>query len=195
MDRTIEIVTILGTVRPGSYTGRALSVVEAGLRAHDGVQVTRVDPARMTLGLPGQDVDGADAEAMRDLVSKATGVVLATPEYHGTFAAGAKLVIENLGFPSVLAGKPVGLMGVAAGRIGAIKALEHLRGVMAHVGALPLPTAISIAGVRGMFDDEGRCTDEGTEKALGRVATQMVGYIENHVCPSVTLERMARGDA
>ena len=36
-----------------------------------------------------------------------------------------KLVIENLGFPSVLAGKPVALLGMAAGAIGAIKSLEH----------------------------------------------------------------------
>ena len=59
-----------------------------------------------------------------------------------------KLVIENLGFPSVLAGKPVALVGVAAGRIGAIKSLEQLRGVCSHVGALVLPGAVSVAGVR-----------------------------------------------
>lgn len=39
-----------------------------------------------------------------------------------------KLVIENLGFPSPLAAKPVALLGVAAGQIGAIKSLESLQG-------------------------------------------------------------------
>ena len=34
-------------------------------------------------------------------------VVLATPEYHGSFSSVMKLMIENLGFPSVLEGKSV----------------------------------------------------------------------------------------
>ena len=87
--------------------------------------------------------------------SRATGadarsvcrVILATPEYHGSFAAMMKLVIENLGFPSTLAGKPVALLGVAAGRIGAIKSLEQLRSVCSHVGAIVLPGPVSVANV------------------------------------------------
>ena len=41
----------------------------------------------------------------------ATGLVFATPEYHGTYSSVTKLIIENLGFPSVLATKPVALLG------------------------------------------------------------------------------------
>jgi NAD(P)H-dependent FMN reductase len=33
----------------------------------------------------------------------AAAIVLATPEYHGSFSSVLKLVIENLGFPSALA--------------------------------------------------------------------------------------------
>ena len=65
----------------------------------------------------------------------------------------AKLIIENLGFPSVLATKPVALLGVAAGQIGAIKSLEQLRSVLSHVGAIVLPGPVSVAGVQGVFDE------------------------------------------
>jgi FMN reductase len=47
-----------------------------------------------------------------------------------------KLAIDNLGFPSMLSGKPISLLGVAAGVIGAIKSLEELRGICSHVGAV-----------------------------------------------------------
>ena len=80
-------------------------------------------------------------------VSRATGVIFATPEYHGSFSSVTKLAIENLGFPSVISGKPVALLGVAAGAIGAIKSLEQLRGVCSHVGAIVLPGPVSVAGV------------------------------------------------
>jgi len=195
MANGIEIVTILGSVRPDNFTGKALGLVEDQLRTEHKVQVTRIDPAKLTLGLPGQKVAGNDAKEMQELVGRATGVVLSTPEYHGSFSAALKLVIENLGFPSVLAGKPISMLGVAAGRIGAIKSLEQLRGVVSHVGALPMPTPISVAGVRGIFDADGNCTDPGTEKAVRGIGDNLMGFIHSHLCPAITLERLARGEA
>lgn len=62
-------------------------------------------------------------------------------------------MLENMGFPSALKGKAVGLIGVASGRIGAIKSLESLKGVISHVGGILIPNgAVSIAGVQGAFD-------------------------------------------
>jgi len=86
-------------------------------------------------------------DKLQQQVSDATGVIFATPEYHGSYSSVIKLVIEQLGFPSVLSGKPIALLGVAAGSIGAIKALEHLRSVCSHVGAIVLPGPVSVAAV------------------------------------------------
>jgi NAD(P)H-dependent FMN reductase len=103
-----------------------------------------------------------------------------------------KLVIENLGFPSKLAGKPVGLLGGAAGRIGAVKSLEMLRGVCAHTGAIVLPGAISIAGVQRAFDGD-RCSDEGSEKAIRGLAQSLLSFLADYVCPKLILEADTRG--
>ena len=103
-----------------------------------------------------------------------------------------KLVIEHLGFPSVLATKPVALLGAAAGQIGAIKALEQLRGVCSHIGAIVLPGPVSVARVQELFDDAGHCRDEATEQHIRRVATNLIDYIRGNICPRVALEDMAR---
>ena len=132
------------------------------------------------------------AEDLRATIEAATGVVLATPEYHGTFSSVMKLVIENLGFPSVLAGKPVALLGVAAGSIGAIKALEHLRGVVSHIGGIVLPGSISVAGVHNHFDERGRVADEKIEASIRSVATNLLDYIDQNICPRKCLEEMVR---
>jgi len=131
---------------------------------------------------------------LRDSISAATGVVLATPEYHGSYSSVIKLVIENLGFPSALAGKPVALVGVAAGQIGAIKALEHLRSVCSHVGAIVLPGLVSVASVRSAFDESGRVTDPKVEKRLRGAAQGLLDYIHTSVCPRLTLEAMVRDE-
>lgn len=100
----------------------------------------------------------------------------------------------NLGFPSPLAGKPVALLGVAAGRIGAIKSIEQLRGVCGHVGALVVPGSVSIASVQKAFDTDGRCTDTGTEAALRSLATSLLGFMRDYVCPKFIMEAAVRAD-
>src|SRR5438067_2496587 len=118
--RPIRIVVINGSVRPGNYTAMASAYVVDELKKNPRVSVDVVHPAELQLPFPGTNPDAPDTRKLQQLVREATGVVLVTPEYHGSFSSVMKLVIENLGFPSVLAGKPVALLGVAAGSIGAI---------------------------------------------------------------------------
>ena len=117
---------------------------------------------------------------------------MVTPEYHGSFSSTMKLTIDNLGFPSVLSGKPIALVGVAAGRIGAVKALEHLRSVASHVGGIVLPGPVSVANVREVFDETGAIIDPGVEKQIRAAATRLVDYIEKHLCPALCFEEMVR---
>lgn len=190
----LRLVALQGSVRPGNNTARALALIADEVRKHEGVVLEIIDPTHLDLPLPGQGASD-DARRMRQAVAEADGVILATPEYHGSFSSVMKLLIDNLGFPSTLAGKPVALVGVAAGRIGAIKALEHLRSVASHVGALVLPGPVSVARVRQAFDGEGRMLDAGTEALVRGVATTLIDYIKTTTCPRRALERMAREEA
>ncbi len=187
-----NIVCISGTSRPGNYTSRAFAVIVDELRALE--EIVHVFDARdLDLAFPGQEAT-ADSERLTEAVKAASGVLIVGPEYHGSVCAMTKLIIENLGFPSSLAGKPVGLAGVAAGRIGAIKSLEQMKNICSHVGAIVVPGAASIAGVRNVFDAEGNCVDEGSEKALRGVAGSMHQFLNDFVCPRYQLEEMVRAD-
>ena len=188
----IRIVAINGSVRLRNYTGMALALVADEFKKEAGITVTVIDPASLNLPFPGTNPGSNSTKALQEEVRIATGVILATPEYHGSFSSVMKLVIENLGFPSVLSAKPVALLGVAAGSIGAIKSLEHLRGVCSHIGAMVLPLPISVANVQKVFDNEGHCLDPSTEKLIRSVATNLINYLRRHVCPAVTLERILR---
>ena len=190
-ERGIRIAIVKGSVRPGNFTSKAVAYLEDELEAR-GVEVDVIDPAELNLSFPGMPPGDSRADELRSRIKQATGVILATPEYHGTFSSVMKLTIENMGFPSVLAGKPIALLGVAAGRIGAIKALEHLRCVASHVGGLVLPGPVSVAGVRGYFDDKGQINDPAVEASVRGVATSLLDYINQHVCPGKCLEQMVR---
>ncbi len=188
----IRIVAAIGSVRPGNFTAKAMNLVLAEFGKHDDISVQVIDPAKLEMALPGTKKDSPVMESLQKMVSEATGVILPTPENHGSYSSVIKQVIEQQGFPSQLSGKPVALLGVAAGSIGAIKALEHLRSVCSHVGAIVLPGPVSVAAVHKVFDDQGRCLDPGMEKRIRGVATNLVDYIRNTVCPRVALEQMVR---
>lgn len=187
-----HIVCISGTNRPNNFTSLALGVVTSELKKLE-VEVVVYDAREMSLNFPGFP-ETEDANRLQQSIEGAAGVVLASPEYHGSFSAMTKLIIENLGFPSVLSGKPISLLGVAAGRIGAIKSLEQLKGVCSHVGAIVVPGSVSIAGVQNIFDDQGRCVDEGSESALKGLAGGLHSFVKSHVCPVYILEEMTRND-
>ena len=193
-DRSIKIVAIKGSVRPNNYTAMALNLALDELKKHSVVSVELFDPAEIYLYPPGLGGDSPDPVKMREAVTEATGIILATPEYHGSFSSIMKLVIENLGFPSVMSGKPIALLGVAAGAIGAIKSLESLRGVCSHVGAIVLPGPVSVASCREVFNEDGSCNDERTEARIRGVATNLMHYIEDNICPRLSLEAMVRGE-
>ena len=191
----IKIATILGSTRPGNFTAQALAVVQDEIKKASNVELIEINPTKLNLAMPGIATQSSDSQKMIERVKDATAVVLSTPEYHGSYSSVIKLVIDNLGFPSSLSTKPVALLGVAAGQIGAIKALEHLRSVCSHVGSIVLPGPVSVARVQAIFDDQGKCLDESTEKRLRGLATNLIHYIHNNICPKFALEQMVRGDS
>ena len=191
----IKIVTICGAVREGNYTAKALALVHEEFRKSAEVELHPVDLTAYRLPFPGEDDPDDSAEQFRQTVRAATGLVLATPEYHGSFSSVLKLAIESLGFPSTLAEKPIALLGVAAGEIGAIKSLEHLRSVCAHVGSIVLPALVSVPRVQSVFDEQGHCHDPRMERRIRGLASNLLDYIRGSVCPRIALEAMIRDRA
>jgi len=188
----LTITTILGSVRQGNYTSKALSIVHDEIKKNKDVRLIEIDVGNYSLSFPGIRETESGSGKLQDLVSSATGIILATPEYHGSFSSVMKMVIENLGFPSVIKSKPVALLGVASGQIGATKSLEHLRSVCSHVGAIVLPGPVSVANVNKVFNAEGVCLEKNIEKRLRGLATNLLQYLHQHACPKIALEEMVR---
>lgn len=135
-----------------------------------------IDPAEKILLFPGHQ-GHSSAEEIQRTVRKSSGVILATPEYHGTFSSVMKLILENLGDPSALQGKPVLLIGVTSGNFGAVKAVEHLTSVCLHLGAIVFPKFIYISRV-GEFFIDGQCQDAEMEKRIHSTFQQFFGFIK-----------------
>ena len=165
----LSILAIGGSRRPDNNTDKALRIAVEELEA-GGAEVEWVRVGELRLLLPGEAGESEDSGRLQEKVLAADGILIATPEYHGSISSTLKLVIDNLGFPSTIEGKPVAILGVAMGENGARNALTHLRHILTHIGGRVLPEETSVGKVHKKFDGEGRCLVPEVEAAIRRVA-------------------------
>jgi chromate reductase, NAD(P)H dehydrogenase (quinone) len=171
-----SVALINSSVQKKNYTGFTLSIVKDEiLKQNHSVEDIRLK--EFTLPFPGEEINNDNSDELRHLLKSADAFIIGCPEYNGSFTAKLKLMIENSGFPSALKGKPIGLIGLASGILGATKSLEQLRTVCSHIGGFVLPRVVSIAQIENKFDDEGRCIDEQTEKEIRLTAQNMASYL------------------
>jgi len=158
-----DFCVLVGSIRANSFSLKIADLI-VQLAERGGKSCIVIDPRDLKLGIPHHPDDRGQASAhasyLQAVIKKSKSVVFVSPEYDGSYSAVTKILIEHLGYPSALSGKFISIIGVAAGRIGADRAIDHLRGVLIHIGAFVLPNCLSIAEVHKFFSENGT-VDQG----------------------------------
>jgi len=101
--------------------------------------------------------------------------VIIAPEYNGSFPGILKIFIDAT-HPDLFRGKKVGLVGVSSGRAGNLRGLDHLTGVLHHIGVFVHPNKLPISSVSALLDHDGNVADENTMKVLEKHAHGLIAY-------------------
>jgi FMN reductase len=170
----VKIVGIGGSLRPDSYSQLALQVAAQRLEAL-GVSVEILD--LRTLNLPFCDggdnySDYPDVARMSKAVREADGVILASPEYHGSVSGVLKNALDLMGFEE-FSGKVTGLISVLGGQPNS-NALNDLRLIMRWVHAWVVPEQIAIGQAWKAFGADGKLLDAALSKRFDQFAQSMV---------------------
>jgi NAD(P)H-dependent FMN reductase len=180
--RPIRVTGICGSLRPQSYTRMALAAALEGAR-EVGAVTSLLDLRDYDLPLMDARKDDEtyppDVTRLRFAVREAQGIILGTPEYHGGFSGVLKNALDLMGFEE-FEGKMLGLIGVSAGRMGAINALNSLRTVGRSLHAWVVPEQASVPEAWRYFDDSGHVTDAHLEGALKAVGRQVARFAYLH---------------
>jgi chromate reductase, NAD(P)H dehydrogenase (quinone) len=159
-----RLLTICGSLGPGSANRAALDVVEAealavGAEVHTDSMFADIPPFR-----PDQvDTPPASVAAFRRQIADAHLVVIASPEYAGGIAGNLKNALDWVVGSGDLYGKPVGAL--AAGSTGGAHALAQLALTLGFQGA-QVVAQLGIAAPKTKVDDTGRFVDPATLDAL-----------------------------
>lgn len=182
LTQPLKVAAICGSVRPGSYTRAALKIALQGA-AEFGAEVQLIELRQYDLPFVGmmeeRDYPG-DVHRLRNEIAQTQGIILGTPEYHGSLSGILKNALDFLSARE-LEGKVCGLVGVAAGRQGAANALNSLRIIGRNLHAWVLPREVSIGEAYSVFDDHGNIRDRKLENRLrdiGRLTARFAAVLE-----------------
>lgn len=168
MSDTIKVLALVGSLRKGSLNK---ALVEAAAEvAPDGMEITIFPLNDVPVYNTDDEANGfpASVVALHKAIEGADAMILATPEYNGSFSGVLKNGIDWASRGGGrLAAKPVVTMGGSPGALGGTKAQEHLRAVCLHLGMylMPRPT-VSVPHFGGKIED-GKLTDEKSREMIG----------------------------
>ncbi len=184
-DQSIYVVAICGSLREGSSTYAALQIALSGAR-DAGAEVELLRLSEYELVFQGSVTNEVDYPAgvfkLREKVKRAHGIILGSPEYHGSFSGVLKSALDLMGFDE-FENKVIGLIGVSGGRKGAVNALSMLRTVGTAMRAWVVPKDASIPNASQAFDTNGNLHDSelaARVKAVGKQVTQFAA-LQNSV--------------
>jgi FMN reductase len=172
----VKIVGILGSLRPDSYSAVALQQAINRVQAL-GAEAEILDLREMKLPFcdGGDDYPGyPDVDILRDKVKAANGLILATPEYHGSVSGVMKNALDLMSFEH-LSNKVTGLISVLGGQSNS-NALNDLRIIIRWVHGHVIPEQIAIGQAWQAFDSEGKLKDSKLSERFDNFAQALVNY-------------------
>ena len=173
----MNIVAISGSLRKDSFNTTLLRSLSE--LAPAGMNITVADIG--ALPMYDQDAEAAfpaEAQSLKDAIEAADGLIIATPEYNRSIPGVLKNAIDWASRPwgkNSFAGKPVLIMGVSVGKLGAALAQNHLKQIMLYLDAEVLgQPELYLGPAHELFGESGSLTEESTKdllaKALGVLA-------------------------
>src|ERR1700683_2237278 len=171
-DKTLNVVSICGSLRKGSYNRMVMNALPA--LAPENMKITEAPPfsefplynadIQNSTGIP------APVQKLADAVRAADGIIINTPEYNFGVPGGLKNAIDWVSrLPTQpFAGKAVALQSASPGPVGGARVQYDLRRTMVFLDAFTLnKPEIFIGNCAQRLDEKTRqITDEQTKNFI-----------------------------
>lgn len=168
------ITLVSGTNRSNSLTLR-FSNIYRQLLLQEGADVQLLSlcdlPSEILLtDVYGKEARPASVEALQQTYFiPAEKFVFIFPEYNGSFPGVMKLLVDSMDPRRTFQGKKASLVGIATGRAGNLRGLDHFASILHHMNVTVMPYLLPVSRVQAEFAGE----DNFSETTL-RVVTDHV---------------------
>ena len=185
-DKALNVITICGSLRKGSYNRMVMNLLPGWAPAN--LKISEAPPFS-EFPLYNADVQNssgfpAPVQTLADAIRAADGVIFVSPEYNYSIPGGLKNAIDWVSrLPNQpFANKSVTIISAAAGILGGGRMQYDLRRCMIFLDALTMnKPEVFIGGAMQKFDEKsGQLKDE---QAVGFIKQQLAAFakfIEQH---------------
>lgn len=186
-----RILAFAGSTRAGSYNQR-LAALAARAAQSAGADVRLVCLKDYALPVYDSDFEADyglvdNVRALKRLFTEADGLLISTPEYNASLSAVLKNALDWVSRPcegetattlSCFRGKVAGLLSASPDPLGGVRALGHMREILAHLQVTTLPEQVCVPFAHEAFDDLGLkdARLQGAVETLGRRVAAFAAY-------------------
>lgn len=176
----MKFVGIVGSNAEQSYNRMLLEFIRKNFKTKFELEVLEIDDIPMFNQVQNWE-ESFQLRLLNNKITRADGVIIATPEHNHTITAALKSVLEWLSFAvHPLENKPVMIVGALYYDQGTSRAQIHLRKILdaPGVNAYTLPGNEFLLGkAKEAFDDNGNIINPGTVQFLETCLDNFIKYV------------------
>ena len=164
---------IAGTNRQGSNT-KKIALEYRRLLKEKGIGTN-------FFSLEGVEVWKQDAAFERieaEIIIPTKQFIIISPEYNGSFPGVLKMLFDNSSSHDIWFNKKALLTGLASGRAGNLRGMDHLADILNFVKITVHPNKLPISQVNRLLDNEGHISDAGTLSAIHQQLDEFLAWIK-----------------
>lgn len=172
------ITIVNATNRPENLTGKVVELYSTILHSL-GLENQILELSQLQNDFIFNASFGKESVQMNELIlnkiTPAQKLVFIAPEYHGSYPGVLKAFLDAVPRKH-FKDKRAALVGVASGRAGNLRGMDHLTDVLHHMGVEVLSYKVPISKLDSLIDKEGKLTDAETLKVLQLQAEKLKAF-------------------
>ena len=169
------LTIISGSNRKGNYTLIFAQYIYELIRDTMDIPVKMLDLVTIDSAIIHEAMYQEDQQApgviqiQNDYFQQAEKLWFFVPEYNGSYPGILKLLIDAISvrdYAGTFGSKKACVTGVASGRAGNLRGMDHLADVLNHLNIAVLPNKQPISSIHGLLDQHKKLQDKGMKEAL-----------------------------
>ncbi|MBR9831509.1 NAD(P)H-dependent oxidoreductase [bacterium] len=97
------------------------------------------------------------------------------PEYNGSIPGILKLFMDAIK-PEFYAGKKAALLGIAAGRAGNLRGMDHLTDILHYLQVEVMALKLPVSKIYDILGEQGVVEDKNTQEAINQQLEKFINY-------------------
>lgn len=183
---TLFMITVIsGTNRKGSeclqFARKCVELLEA--KTEEPIRLLALEDIPHDWFFPEMYVKGMQAPSLSaiqdEFMIPASKFVYVISEYNGGVPGALKVFLDGCSvraYKETFKNKKAALVGVASGRAGNLRGMDHLTSVLHHVGTIVMPNKLPISRIEDLMDVKGNITDLATIKVLDKQMAELLAF-------------------